>query len=358
MVTTDTNDARVYLLTGSETGRKKAEAQVMTARWVDSDFADFDSESLDGNTATADLILGGAAGVPMGEGKRVVLVRDAQQMDADEQKKLAANLSFVPSSGIVILLTGAPVIEDGKTRRQSVVLPDLAAAVKKTGKVLDFGAPRAEDLRDYLRQAAQAVGKTLSSDAVSLLTSLSGEDLRRVGVEIEKAAAYAGDSPTITAGDLEATMSRSPDDVIFKLCDAIGSRQTAQALVYTNTLFRSGQKSDAVAARSLVLLARQIRLLAQFRYLADRKLVGRNAPPLPPDVVALLPLEGGAAGIVTNARTSWMADKYVTQARNFSGSELAERLEKLLHADLSLKGIASGGDNAQAILQKLVIELC
>jgi DNA polymerase III delta subunit len=53
-----------------------------------------------------------------------------------------------------------------------------------------------------------------------------------------------------------------------------------------------------------------------------------------------------------------MADKYVGQARNFTLPELEERLEKLLHADLTLKGVYPGGDSPQAVLQRLVIELC
>ncbi len=36
-------------------------------------------------------------------------------------------------------------------------------------------------------------------------------------MELAKAAAYVGDAPVITGADVEATLSRGPDDVIFKL---------------------------------------------------------------------------------------------------------------------------------------------
>ena len=86
-------------------------------------------------------------------------------------------------------------------------------------------------------------------------------------------------------------------------------------------------------------------------------MAGRNAQPVSSQVAALLPADG-AASIIGNPRTSWMADKYVNQARNFTLAELEERLEKLLNADLMLKGVTPGGDNPQAVLQRLVIELC
>jgi hypothetical protein len=62
--------------------------------------------------------------------------------------------------------------------------------------------------------------------------------------------------------------------------------------------------------------------------------------------------------MMANPRMSWMADKYVGQARKFTGEEIAHRLERLLHADLMLKGIEPGGDAPQAVLQRLVVELC
>ena len=86
-------------------------------------------------------------------------------------------------------------------------------------------------------------------------------------------------------------------------------------------------------------------------------MAGRGAGPVSATVMGYLPADG-AGGILTNPRTSWMADKYVGQARNFSGSELADRLEKILEADLALKGVLPGGDSPLALMQRLVVELC
>jgi DNA polymerase III delta subunit len=349
---------RVILLTGPEAGRKTKEAADLVRAHVAADWADFDSETLDGHTTTADRALANVATAPLGEGRRIVLLRDTQQMDAEEQKRLAAGLARIPASGLLILHTGAPVVEDGKTKRGSVVAIELTNAVKKTGgRILDFGLPRVEDLRGWLAAEAKRLHKTLAPDALALLAQLPGEDQLRAATELAKAAAHAGDAPTITVADVEATLSRGPDDVIFKLCDAVGARRTAEALGHVATLFQSGARPESVAPRALVLLARQIRLLAQFKYLAGKNLVGRNAPPLPPEIAKLLPADGAAATLA-NPRTAWMADKYAVQARHFSGTELLERLEKLLQADLALKGVLPGGDSPRLVLQRLVLELC
>lgn len=347
---------RVILLTGLEADRKHAEA-LACLKHADPDFADFDAETLDGAHASAEQVLGAVGTVPFGNGKKVVLLRDTQQLDAEEQKRLAAGLDRIPVNGLLVLHTGSPIVEDGKAKRGTSVSTELANAVKKLGEVRDFALPKVDDLRGHLLQEARRLGKTLDSDALALLSQLPADDVRHIGTELEKAALHAGAHPRITAADVEATLSRGPDDVIFKLCDAVGMRKSKEALLHVNMLFRGSNRPESVAPRTLVLLARQIRLVMQFRFLGEKKMAGRNAQPVSAEIAALLPTDG-AATLLANPRTSWMADKYVNQARNFTLAELEERLEKLLNADLALKGALPGGDNPQAVLQRLVIELC
>ena len=248
-------------------------------------------------------------------------------------------------------------MEEGKARRGTVVGTELLNLVKKLGRVEEFGLLKVDDLRGHLVQEAKRLGKMIDGDALTLLSQLPAEDARRVDSELEKAALHAGDAHRITTADVEATLSRGPDDVIFKLCDAVGMRKPKEALQYVTTLFRGGARPESVAPRTLVLLARQIRLIAQFRYLGEKRMAGRNAGPISPEIAAQIPSDG-AASMLTNPRMSWMADKYVSQARLFTPAELTERLEKLMQADLMLKGVLPGGDNPQAVLQRLVVELC
>ena len=130
---TSPETARIFLLTGAEPAKKNAEVQRLVQKAVDDSFADFDVETMTGNTATAERILSAAGTVPLGEGSRVVVVRDTQQMESEEQKRLAAGLARIPQSGFLILHTGSPVIEDGKTKRGTTVEITLTNAVKKSG---------------------------------------------------------------------------------------------------------------------------------------------------------------------------------------------------------------------------------
>lgn len=348
--------ARVVLFLGGEQRRKTAEAEARLKETTDPDTADFDAETLDGATTTTDTILSAVATVPLGGGKKAVLVRDIQQMDTDEQKRLAAGLGAIPASGLLLLLSGPPIVEEGKVKRGSAPATELVSAVKKVGEVIECALPRADDLRGQLIGLAKALGKRIEPDALALLCQLPPDEVSRAGRELEKAALFGGDSPSVTRADVEATISRSADDVIFKLCDAIGTRKTTEALEHLATLFRGGAKPEAVAPRTLVMIVRQLRLLLQFRWLGENKMAGRNAGPITPQAQALLPTDGALATL-GNPRMSWMADKLVGQARLFTSAELMERLEWVLEADLALKGALPGGEDPRALLQRLVVSL-
>ena len=348
--------ARIIVISGADPVRKQQTVETLVAE-ADTDFVDFDLETMDADTATAERILSAAATVPFGSKRRVVLVKDAHRLDAEEQKRLGAGLGLIPASGLVVLAAGDPVVEDGKVRRQSVLSTELVSAVRKMGEIVDCAAPRAEELRPRLIAAARAAGKTIDSGALTLLLQMPSDDLRHAEVELEKALLHAGDSDRVGIADVEAVLSRGPDEVIFKLCDAVGARRAPEALAHLSVRFSSGQRPESTAPRTLVMLARQIRLLLQFRWLGEQRMVGRGAVPLTDDVRGQLPADG-ALSLLGNPRSGWMVDKLVGQARNHSLPGLARRLELLLEADLRLKGIVPGGDDPVVVMQRLVVELC
>ncbi|MFN7830115.1 MAG: hypothetical protein ACK5NX_02835, partial [Armatimonadota bacterium] len=139
-------DTRIVLITGTQSAEKASLARTLATR-VDADFADFDSETIAAVGTPIDRLLSAVSTAPFGDGKRVVVVTHAEQLDDATQKKLASGIDKIPGTGLMILLTGEPVIEDGKAKKGSIVLTELVTAVKKHGKVVDFGVPQKDDLR-------------------------------------------------------------------------------------------------------------------------------------------------------------------------------------------------------------------
>jgi len=111
--------ARVILLVGQEAGRKHSEAIALLQKNVDPDYADFDGETMTGGATTAERALSGVATVPLGTGKRVVLVRDTQQMEADDQKRLAAGIAAIPSSGFLFCIPAPRLSRTAKQKSKA-----------------------------------------------------------------------------------------------------------------------------------------------------------------------------------------------------------------------------------------------
>ena len=133
-----TSNPKAYLLKGEDEYLKQEELDKLLQSLVSPDFADFDLEHLEGDAATADRVMSGLHVPPFSSAQRVVLVRHANKMNEEEQKKLASQLAKAPDSGCLILVNPAVEKRDGKTPKGSEVIGDISRAVRKIGKVLNL----------------------------------------------------------------------------------------------------------------------------------------------------------------------------------------------------------------------------
>ncbi len=84
-------ETRIVLITGTQSADKAKLARDLATR-VDGDFADFDSETIAADGTPIDRLLSAVSTAPFGDGKRVVLITHAEQLDDATQKKLASGI--------------------------------------------------------------------------------------------------------------------------------------------------------------------------------------------------------------------------------------------------------------------------
>ena len=82
-------------------------------------------------------------------------------------------------------------------------------------------------------------------------------------MELEKLITYAGDKDTIDRGDIDAVITKSSEDSIFDLTEAIVTRNTEQALATLRDLLNQGVHYMVI----LSMLIREIRFLLQGKLL-------------------------------------------------------------------------------------------
>ena len=372
---------RVYLLTGSDDALKREALQKLIEPLLDSSFIDFDREEREipptgsgepGETSRA--ILASAGGVPMASERRVVIVTNVQRLGKEDQELLAAGLPKLGELTCLVLLAGATEYDAGKIKGKTLGTK-LINAVGKIGATVLCDAPSESNLNARAQTLLKERGKTIEPSALALILERARAtaaerggggrtgDIHVLTHELDKAIAHAGDRTDITRADALAVGLHSAQENIFALLDAVGSRDPRRALAEADALLNAGDKPDAVAARTFVMLARHLRHLWGAKYLAEHRLNGFNIKGgLPPDVQNVL--SGEMLGMTQ--RQSFLLKNLQQQATGWSWPALKDGLARVLASDLAMKGILPGkalaasapAEDAASNLRLLVVELC
>ncbi|OFX15972.1 MAG: DNA polymerase III subunit delta [Armatimonadetes bacterium RBG_16_58_9] len=346
---------RAYLLKGEDEFRKRQELDKLIGSLVAEDFADFDLEELDGSSATADRIMAGLNVPPFSSSQRVVLVKFANKMNEDEQRKLATALPKAPRTGCLIVVNPAPEKADGKVKKGSEVIGDLSRAIRKVGEVRSLPMMRPESARAFAKSLFVKSGKKIDERGLAHFVQRVGNDSSVIASEARKLIDYSGDSDAISAQDVATVTSETPEEKIFKLVDAIAARNQGQAVRLLSELFESGTNPDGDAARALAMIARHFRLLWQVKTLQESGIRNFTRDAVPDRIAAALPSSPNVLDVV--ARQGWMANRLSTQARSFTGGDLARCFAAISRADLMLKGITDDIEDPTVVMELLVLEL-
>src|SRR3954454_19033778 len=158
-IKTTSSPTSVYLLQGQDDRRKREALQTLLGRLVDPAARDFDLETLDAESATAEDVLSALSSIPLFSDRRVVVLQNAGRLrhprQRGTQERLAAAIPNLGEGACLILVAWAEAEED--SRRKSVVGEKLDAAIKKAGgEVMNFAPPRRpEEAAPFVVQEAR-----------------------------------------------------------------------------------------------------------------------------------------------------------------------------------------------------------
>jgi DNA polymerase-3 subunit delta len=237
-------------------------------------------------------------------GERLVLVRGADALDADQVRDIAAYLED-PAPDTCLALFGGSVPEDGP----------LATAVAKAGDVRIFDAP--DD-----KHAVAWVVKRFAEQGVSCPPAIAKRIVKRAGIEIgdlalevEKLAVFGrGTAPS--EQDVDLLVAEQLDVKPWNMTDAWGRRDTGAVIEFATA---DVERQDDVL-RVAAIFANHVRRVRQ----------------------ALLVLDSGGSDKDVQKqlglRTPFQAQSLCRQAQAFSETELARAVVRLAELDEAVKG--------------------
>ncbi len=285
---------------------------------------DFNFDQFSGPDSSARDIIQAANTLPFMSEKRLVVVKEADKLSAEEILQIA-KYAENPSQTTCLVLVAESV---NKASR-------LYKAVEKDGEIAEYKLKDSPHV--WIKTQFAGRGKLVSDSLARYLLHMVGPDLLRLSVEIEKISLYHTGDRIIDPIEIEPVVTRSFEISVFDLAGSIGERNIPKAIDVLHYLLQ--QKEPPLAI--LNLIARHFRLILRAKVWVDKghdnkylveHLTGKEGKKLPYFAVA----------------------KYREQSYNFSTDELKKVFDRLLEADIALK---SSPQPPESVLEELVIQL-
>jgi DNA polymerase-3 subunit delta len=311
-----------YLLHGEDEYSRSLELAKMKVRLGDPTTVDLNITILDGRKATLDELMHACNTVPFLAERRLVVVDDlaarfepgspGRREDSESEQDraflqgLGGYLSRLPESARLIFRERRRVPKRNPIYR--FVLEN------EHGYAKEFNRPRGRALDRWIARRVEEKNGRIETGAISLLAAFVGNDLRLLDHEIDKLLSYTGEERPITERDVQTLVSYVREADIFQMVDALGKRDSREAMKLLHRLLEEGQPPLYL----LHMIARQFRILLRVKELMGK---GTSAA----DVRTLLGLH------------PFVVDKITKQAPNFSIAQLEAIYHRLLEIDLAVK---------------------
>ena len=303
--------APVYLLSGEQFLAEEAVGRIR----AETDADPLSEASFGGDASTAELM--GALETPsLLGGKRLVLVRDAQDLSKEQIEAIASYLEAPSDSAVLVL------VSSGRSK--------LEAAVKGAGgTILALEAPKGRRLVGWVRERGREHGLRVDDRAGWALTDSVGTELRDLDAALVQLSTGLGAGATVGASEVRAAFPRLADERIYAFQDAVGERRLPVAMTALRRLLEQGDEPLMVFGA----LSSQVRRMLRARRFAD---VGAKA------VADAMGLPG------------WRAERLQRQCRSYQEEELVAAMRVQALTDVEMKG---GDLPPEAALERAVVQI-
>ena len=252
------------------------------------------------------------------------------------------------------------LISAGKVDRRKA----FYKAVDTLGSIESFAGLSLDDrdwaakAENHVLKAVRALQKEIHPEALAELVANVGPNLRQLQMEAEKAALYAGSSPSISPADVQAVVTRNKHARAFALGDALGERDLPRLLrCLDEEMWEMQFDKDRSEIGLLYGLISKVRALLFAQEIVREKWVrpdtdyNRFKTQLERLPVEKLPADKKLSPLGLNP---FVLFKAVGQSRRYSSQELVRAMEMLLQCNLRL---VSSSLDGRLVLQQTLIEI-
>ncbi len=200
--------------------------------------------------ASLDDILALLAGGGLFSDKKMVVLKDYQNMRNPNPEKLIKYLKKPDHNNCLVIVAGVDNISQAKYKniaQQSVTVNLLPL--------------RENELNEFVRSEFEKYDKSVSRDAINTILYLVGEKINDLRTEIAQVANFFKDKKEIGPGEIEKVVGVYVNQNVFELTQAIARKQMDRSLFILKNLLEKGESPGTIQ----FLLLRHIMMLWKIR---------------------------------------------------------------------------------------------
>lgn len=321
------NPEMIYFLHGEESYLLDHAVQAVIELAAPDGLNDFNYDAFHAKSTSGDTLRAAVETLPFMCKRRVVLLRDLQEMDLKQLDALDDYFSNPsPTTCLIIHAMTAEKKVDGRL--------GIVRKLKKASESCEFKSFYQEDVEDFIHKRARHRNMRLERDSVAYLSEAVGSKLADLDAALEKLDLFVGDSEQqrdVSLAQVQEIIADTKVNTVFELTDALGERHMEQALHILEKMMLSGEAAIMINQ----MIARHFRIIAKLQDPSIRH-AGRNE-------------RASAAGV-----SPFFLKDYDRHARKFSAQKVEQLLERLVDVDMLLK---SSKLDDQLILEQLVFDI-
>lgn len=311
----------VYLITGEENYYIDVLSDYFEDNIVDEGFRDFDQTVVYGRDVNMSQVVGLAKQFPMMSPIKLVLVKEAQDINVKEWDLLADYLEHPLTQTLLVLCYRHKKL-DKRTRAYK--------AIAKVGGICEHNRLYDSQVPSWIGTYVNQRGFAITQRASVLIAESIGNDLGKIANELDKVFISLNPGDTINDDIIERNIGISKEYNVFELQSAIGRRDVVQCNRIINH-FAANPKDNPIQLILPVLYGYFIKVMV-YHQLEDKS--------------------EAASALKVNP---YFVRDYEVAASNYPLGKLASCIGYLNEADLRSKGIRNAGTVTDGELLKELI---
>ena len=312
----------VYLLTGEENYYIDLLTSKFEEEILDEAERDFNFTTLYGLETNAKEICSFAKQYPMMSEKRLIVVKEFQQMDKKELSSLSFYVEKPLNSTILVFVNKNKTIDK-----------KFSDKVNKSGIIFESAKLYENKVIPWIDKYVRDKRFSIENSATNLIFECLGNNLQKIANEIDKMSINLKEGTQITQSDVANHIGVNKDYNIFELQNAIGKLNHTKINRIVDYLLANTNENPI-----------QAMLPNLFAYFVKIAIVSQLKDKTNESVVS-------AIGV-----SPYFAKDYIYASQIFSLEKIYQNIEMIKDYDLKTKGLGSNFDNNE-LFKELIFKL-